>query len=529
MRHGQGAADAGRPVHGTGLAGRVATAAVGSRTARLAAAAASGGLLALTLPPLDLWPAVFAWSALVLISLAADAGRRPALERALVGAAFGFGYHLAGLWWIGVAFLVDAATFGPFLPLGVVGLPLLLAPFHAVALVLVGLAPRTAGWRVVALCVAVSLTEFLRGVLFTGFPWNVPAVQLSGSLTLVQGAAVVGVAGLALPAVMIGAAPAALFARRDRWAAALGAAALAGLVGYGTLRLAAPPPQDHSVRVRIVQPAVPQELKWDPQSARDIWGRLLALTAMAGADGTVPPVVVWPETALPFLYSGAGVARQDIAAALDGRTLVTGAVVVADDGATNSVFVIAPDGRIVQRYDKLHLVPFGEYLPFAPLLSRLGLSRLVEGTSDFRAGAVRAALGVPGLPPLLPLICYEAIFRFDVGAARLVLNVTNDAWFGATPGPGQHLRHVQLRAIESGLPVVRAANTGVSAIVDATGRLRAKLELNQRGVLDGPVPGAIDTPHRRWGEGPLVVSWLIILAAAVAARRAARRESSTRG
>ena len=468
-----------------------------------------------------------AWAALVGLSLAGErVAARPWLERVLLGGAFGFGYHLAGLWWIGAAFLVDLDTFGPFLPLGVVGLPLILAPFDALALLLTGLAPRTAGWRVVALSLSVAATEAVRGVAFTGFPWNVPAVELSGSVTLVQAAAVLGVDGLAVPVVLIGAAPAALFVRGSRWAAALGVAALAALAGYGTLRLAAPPPADTGARVRIVQTAVPQEEKFDPSAIRDLWSKLLAMTAMPGADGTVPTVVVWPETAFPFLYDGTGVAAQDLATVLDGRTLVSGAAVVADGTAYNSMFAVGPDGTIGQRYDKLHLVPFGEYLPFAGVLARLGLKAVVEEADRFSPGNERRPFVVPGLPPALPLICYEAIFPVATGAVGLVVNVTNDAWFGDTPGPRQHLRQVQLRAIESGLPVLRAANNGISAVIDATGRVRGRVAINHEDVLDIAVPGARRTFASVYGDVPLVVLCVSAVAAAFVFR--ARRRVRTR-
>ena len=493
------------------------TQALARRSVRLLVAALSGACLALTLPPLDLVPAIVAWAALLGVLAAGErVARRRTLERALIGGAFGFGYHLLGLWWTGEAFLVDAATFGPLLPLGVVGLPLLLAPFHALATALLGLGPRAIGWRVLTLAVAVGFSEWLRGVVFTGFPWNVPAVQLSGATVLVQGAAVVGVDGLAVAAVLIGAAPAALFVRGRRWAAAAGAATLAMLFAYGTIRLDGAQVATFPTPVRIVQPSVPQDNKWNPQRRDEIWATLLGLSARPSADGAPPPIVVWPETALPFLYRTPSLAQDDIAATLGpGRTLVTGVVEIEPgvDGerATNSIYVLGDKGELraalrqapprpVRRVPAVRAVP----------VAALGMEKLVEGTSQFAAGAQRVLIDLPGLPPALPLICYEVIFRQDVAGAGWIINVTNDAWFGDTPGPRQHLRHAQLRAIESGLAVVRAANNGISAVIDPYGRVRDRLELNQKDVLDVTIPQPVATPYHTRGDVPLFTLWLVV-------------------
>lgn len=504
------------------------------RAGRLFAAALAGATLALTLPPVDFVPAIAAWALLVwLVGIGEARARRPWLERALLGAGFGFGYHLAGLWWTGAAFLVDAAVFGPLLPLGVIGLPLLLAPFHALAVVLMGCGPRSTGWRVVTLGVAVSFTEWLRGAMFTGFPWNVPAVQLSGINELVQSASVVGVHGLAVAAVLIGAAPAALVTRGSRWAGVLGVTLLVTLAAYGTLRRDGAAPDLSPQTVRIVQPSVPQEQKWDPAERAAIWATLLDLTTRPRADGTAPSLVVWPETALPFLYRTPGRAQDELAAALlPGQTLVTGAVEIepetpaeaagagsatvsgapeetAPGRATNSIFVLDSDGVLRQRYDKRHLVPFGEYLPFAGVLSRLGFTAIVQGTSQFVAGTERVLIDVPDLPQALPLICYEIVFRQDVTGASWIVTVTNDAWFGDTPGPRQHLRHAELRAIETGLAIVRAANNGISGVIDPYGRLVAELPLNRRDVLDARIPAPVATPYRTFGDRPLYALWLL--------------------
>jgi apolipoprotein N-acyltransferase len=495
----------------------VATGRAGSgaaRASRLILAAVSGATLALTLPPFDLLPALAAWSGLLVLLLEAD-GRRASLQRALIGGSFGFGYHLAGLWWIGAAFLVDADVFGAFLPFAVIGLPLLLAPFTAAAAALVGLAPSGAGPRAIALAVAVSLTEWIRGVVLTGFPWNVAGEGLTASTLLSQGASAVGVAGLAVPAVLAGCLPV-LVLRRAWRTAALSLALLAGLALYGWHRLAtAPGTGDERPLVRIVQPSVPQSLKWDAAAAPTTWRRLLDLTAAPGA----PDVVVWPETAFPFFYRTPGLAQFDLADALpDGATLLAGAAMEDDGRYTNSILAIDGAGVVVDRYDKVKLVPFGEFLPFAGLLGRIGLAALAANASTFSAGAAPAVFARPGLPPVQPLVCYEVIFaHLKPGPpADWIVNATNDAWFGDTPGPRQHLRLAELRAIERGVPVVRAANNGISAIIDSEGRTVARLPLDARGIIDHRLPRSRGSLYERTGDAPLAVLWAVSIAVILA-------------
>ncbi len=480
---------------------------VARRAGRLGLAALSGAGLALTLPPFDVLPALAAWSGLLALLPAAGRARRPFLERALVGGAFGFGYHLAGLWWIGAAFLVDAQVFGAFLPFAVVGLPLLLAPFMAAATALTGLAPKGAGPQALALALAVSLAEAARGIFFTGFPWNTAGEGLASVTLLAQGASVVGLTGLAVPAVLAGALPFLLLTRAVG-VAALAAVLVAALGVYGWARLAtATPASDDRPLVRIVQPSVPQDLKWAAGEQPMIWRRLLDLTA---APGT-PDVVVWPETSLPFLYRTPSLEQFDLVDALpEGATLLAGTVETRGERYTNSVIMVDGAGSVTGRYDKVKLVPFGEFLPFAPLLARVGLTGLVENAGNFAAGEEAGVLTVPGLAPVQPLVCYEVIFPRFVPAEGVgwIVNVTNDAWFGDTPGPRQHLRLAEIRAIERGLPVVRAANNGISAVIDPEGRASARLDLDIRGHLDARLPSPRPAPYVALGDAPLAVLWL---------------------
>ncbi|WMS43378.1 apolipoprotein N-acyltransferase [Acuticoccus sp. MNP-M23] len=484
---------------------RLAERLAGRRVVRLGLAAFSGVGLALAFAPYDLLPALAAYSALLVLLEAGDARvRRRSLERFLTGFAFGFGFHLMGLWWIGAAFLVDADAYAWLMPLAVVGLPLLLAPFSGIAAMCVGLAPRGMAWRAVALALGVAGTELARGLVLTGFPWNAAGMGLTQSILLAQSASAVGVNGLAIPAVLIGALPVVLAERESRWLAVPTGLMLAAMATYGGYRLwTAPEIAADAPLIRIVQPAVPQDEKWAPEHQAEIWQRLLELTAEPGPAPAAgeealprPSVVIWPETAIPFQWRAPSAPQAALAGALGPETqLITGAVELAAtaDGRTvgyNALFVMSPEGRLVGRYDKAHLVPFGEYLPFSALMARLGLSGLAANGGEFVAGDGPVTLQVAGLPPFQPLICYEVIFPHGAGEppARWIVNLTNDSWFGNTPGPRQHLRHAQLRAIERGLPVVRAANTGISAVIDAQGRIAGSLRLKAIGTLTERLP-----------------------------------------
>ncbi|MCF3936420.1 apolipoprotein N-acyltransferase [Acuticoccus sp. M5D2P5] len=506
------------------------------RRIRLLLAFLAGVLLAFGLPPYDILPAIFAYSLFIPVLVIGDAwAKRPLLERALLGAAFGFGYHLMGLWWVGAAFLVDADTFGVLLPFGVIGLPLLLCPFYALAAALTGLAPPSIAWRTVAFAIALSFTDYLRGILFTGFPWNTAGFGLSNATILAQSAAVVGVNGLAIAAVLFGATPAILLFKTSRWLLVPTAAIFGVMLLFGLDRLSnAPVAAADTQRVRVVQPSIPQDQKWQTGRRDEIWQTLLDLSKSDG--GRPPDVVVWPETSIPFLYRSPSLEATEVAEALQWTaTLVTGAVELAEGSdrqkVTNSILVVGPDGEVKQRYDKVHLVPFGEYVPFAGLLEQVGFRGFVEQAGDFEAGEQRESLIVPGLPKALPLICYEVIFpslRPGRDVAWIV-NVTNDAWFGDTPGPRQHLRQAQLRAIEEGLPVVRAANNGISAVIDTEGRTVAELPLNARAAIDAQLPRVRSALYPALGDRPLFVVWLLAIVAAGAwrLRRGAQREKKS--
>lgn len=481
----------------------------------------AGAVGALTMPPFGFLPALalsLAPAVWLLDGTVKEGPSRWASVRsaALIGWAWGFGYFVAGLWWLGAAFLVEADQFAWALPFGVLGLPALLAFFPALGFALARLVWSRDGARVLALGVGLTVAELLRGHLFTGFPWNSPGMALGQNLWLMQTASLVGLYGLTFLAVLIGAAPAVLFTGRSpmaRWLApGLALGALAAMAAFGAWRVpSAPLPTVGGVRLRIMQPNLPQDAKFNPRNRDPIMRRYLALSASPGRDGrghAGATHIVWPESAFPFLLHRDPAALAQIAGLLGpGSVLVTGAARMdeplpgeAAGKFFNAIQVIDDKGTILGSYDKAHLVPFGEYVPrfLDALIQAVGLRQFVHIPGGFEPSASRSSLAVPGLPPVAATICYEAIFPGEIlpegPRPSLILNVTNDAWFGQTPGPYQHFAQARLRAVEEGLPLVRAANTGISAVVDPFGRIVDSLPLGVEDVLDAHVPVAIEAP-----------------------------------
>jgi apolipoprotein N-acyltransferase len=536
---------------------------------RILIAFLAGASSALALPPTNAWPVPFITFPILVWLVDGAAGGRlgGVLAAASTGWWFGFGYLLAGLYWIGHAFLVDAKTFGWLLPLAVVALPAAMAVYTALGLALArAIWPRGAV-RVLALAIALTLTEWLRGHLFSGFPWNAYGYTLVTPLWLAQGASLVGLWGLTFLAVAVYASPAVLAddraVTRHPWLApALGALVIAGLAVYGALRLAETPTSYvEGVRLRIMQPNLQQDDKFNYSRKQEVMSRYLALSERTSAEhptglGGVTHLI-WPESAFPFFLTREADALAQIAALLpQGTALITGAVRPPDappgarvTRAYNSIYVIDHDGSILSVYDKVHLVPFGEYLPFQPLLERIGLMQLTKVIGGFIAGEHRRDQHVPGAPDFLPLICYEIIFPNDAVPRReqpgwlydhvgryvywpfvagngerpgWLLNLTNDGWFGASAGPYQHFQQARLRAIEEGLPLVRAANTGISAVVDPLGRVIASLPLGAEGVLDARLPRPIaPTLYARVGDNLAGLIVIIALVPVICSRRRA--------
>lgn len=515
---------------------------------RAGIAFAAGALSVLTLSPFDAWPVGFiAFPLLVWLIDGSAAGRFGGVFTAAVaGWFFGFGYFLAGLYWIGHAFLVDAKTFGWLLPVAVTALPAGLALFFALGCGLARLIWLRGPLRILSLALALTATEWLRGHVLTGFPWNSIGYALTGPLVLAQSAALFGIWGLTFIAVAAFASPAALTdekadTRRPWLPLAASLAVLAMLAAHGAGRLSRTPTQfTDNVRLRIMQPNLPQDEKFNYANKQQVMQRYLALSDRStGPQNTGMRDVthlIWPESAFPFFLTREADALAQIAALLPkGSVLITGAARYADPApgerrarAYNSVYVIGHDGSILSVYDKVHLVPFGEYLPFQSLLEKAGLMQLTKVQGGFLSGDRHRTYAVPGAPRVLPLICYEVIFPRQIVPAgerpAWLLNVTNDAWFGISSGPHQHFQQARVRAIEEGLPLVRAANNGISAVVDPLGRIVRSLPLGTEGVLDAPLPRPIPPPfYARTGDsisGLAMAALLIFLLRRRARRRA---------
>jgi apolipoprotein N-acyltransferase len=467
----------------------------------------AGALLVLAQAPFD-FPAVGFVSFPILVWLLdgatgdASAGRLGRLRPAFAtGWWFGFGYFLAGLWWIGGALLVEADAFAWALPFAVVGIPLALAFFYGFATVLARLLWSSDIGRIAALAAGFGIAEWLRGFLFTGFPWNDVGYAAMPVPLLMQGVSVVGMVGMNVLAVFVFALPALLAGERHRClGVALFVLLLCADLGFGYFRLTLPAPQaSRTLDVRIVQPSVDLTEKWDASVRDRIFSTMLALSSQPPElTHAAPQLILWPETSVPFLFTERPQALTALGDMLEpGQMLLAGAV--REEGASdagkryyNSVVAVDDSGEIVDAVDKVHLVPFGEYLPLAGLLKALGIEQFVAGPMDFSAGTGRHAIALPGGVRAVPFICYEVIFpdmvSVDVASADIIVNVTNDAWFGDTPGPYQHFRQAQVRAVENGLPLLRSANNGVSAVIDPRGRIVEALALDARGAMDVRVP-----------------------------------------
>jgi apolipoprotein N-acyltransferase len=499
---------------------------------RWAMAFTAGALSVLAQPPFFAFPIlwltfpVFVWLIDGAVSSARDGRLRQLLPAFGVGWWFGFGYFLAGLWWIGEAFLVEADIFGWLLPFAVLALPAGLALFWGVGVAAAQLLWSEDWRRILALAAGLGAAEWLRGHVLTGFPWNSLGYALTAGEVLMQSAALIGLYGLNVVAVIIFAGPAALSPAspsrgRDLALPGFAFAAVAALGLYGISRLSS---SDAGfvpdTIIRIVQPALDQLQKWEPANKELVLQTYLDLSAPPGSPLPPGTVLVWPESAFPFALRDDPATLSAIADLLpDGTALVTGAYRVerpepGEQLFFNSIYVIGADGTIQSAYDKVHLVPFGEYLPMQRLLDRLGLRQLVR--SGFSPGPRRRSLEIGFAPPFGPLICYEIIFPNDVlpegPRPAFLLNVTNDGWFGRTIGPHQHFHQARVRSVEEGLPLVRAANTGISAVIDAYGRVLEGTGLGEVAVFETRLPNSIHPPlSAQWRN----VAFLLSLGACI--------------
>ncbi|WP_225128078.1 apolipoprotein N-acyltransferase [Bradyrhizobium sp. IC3123] len=509
---------------------------------RAVVAMAAGALSVLALAPFNLFPVLFVtFPVLIWLIDGAGAGRYGGVPAAaLTGYWFGLGYFVPGLYWIGYAFFVEADTFAWLTPFAVLGLPAYLSIFTAIGFALARLLWSKNATRVLALAASLTISEWLRGHALTGFPWNTFGYALSEPLPLAQTASLIGLWGVTFLTIAIFASPATLIDRtpdrRLQWRVPAAAVALLLVMSiFGAIRLSLHPTTIVSgAKLRLMQPNLQQDEKFNYAAKPEVMKKYLALSDRASGPQSTgvrdATILIWPESAFPFFLTREADAMAQIADLLPkGTVLVTGSVRAPDvprgtpiTRAYNSIYVIDHDGSVLAVYDKLHLVPFGEFLPYQSLMEKLGFEQLTRVRGGFIPGTVRHALPVAGAPPALPLICYEAIFPDEVAARNerpgWIVNLTNDGWFGISTGPYQHLEQSRMRAIELGLPLVRSANTGISAVIDPVGRTVASLGLGLEGILDANLPAAIPpTVYARVGDVPAIM--LVAVAVLLAVRR----------
>lgn len=489
---------------------------------RLVPMLALGGAAGLGQAPFGLWPVtILALGAAAVVLAQTQRWRSAALQ----GWAFGAGYFALSLVWIVQPFLVDPLRHGWMAPFALsfmaAGLALFWALGFAVAHVL--------GGRALALVGALTLTEIIRSYLFTGFPWALPGHVLIDT-PLAQMAIWGGAHGLGI-LVMLGALAVAGIWQRQWGNVLLGVGAVAGAWVWGAARLELTGVTLDGPVMRLIQPNAPQHQKWDPAYTPIFFQRQVEFSAKPMPDGQRPDLIVWPETAVPLALEDADFVFERISEAAQAPVLL-GIQRFQGTRMFNSAALIGTDGQVVQVYDKHHLVPFGEYLPLGDVLSDFGLRGFAARDGNgFAAGPGPRLMDLgPKIGAALPLICYEVVFPNDINAApdrpALLLQITNDAWFGTFSGPYQHLAQARLRAIEQGLPLARAANTGVSAMIDPLGRITAQIPLGQAGYVDAVLPRPSETTlYRQTGDwGVLGLAWLFLVASALSAGRRPSRK-----
>jgi apolipoprotein N-acyltransferase len=520
-------------------------------------ALAAGLGASLAHPPFGLLPGLLGFA--LLLALLEAPSARPLRSAFFRGWLAGLGYFGLGVWWIIEPLLVEPEKHGWMAPFAIVLVPGGLALFWGLAALLYRWGRPAPGsplglLRVLVFAGCVAALEWVRGHIFTGFPWNLPGEAWAAGSAPSQFASLVGAYGLTWITVALAASPAVLFddvPRRGRMLAGLVAlGALASLYAFGLGRLSnAAGPMAGAPLIRIVQADIDQKDKWKPENLEVIFDTYVGLSRKASP--AAPDIVIWPEGALPaviddVLAPGSPYGPKLVAAFAPGQSLLMGAnrFEPGPGGKPryfNTLIALRRESnglRVTGVYDKHRLVPFGEYIPLGDLAGRLGIRSLVHMPEDFTAGPPPRPLAPWGVPPLQPLICYEALFPgFTRAGAQAqgirpawILNVSNDAWFGMTSGPLQHLNLASYRAIEEGLPIVRSTPTGVSAVIDGYGRVLpdARLGLGELGVIDAHLPPALKpTVYGRVGDLPFVFL-LLASAVAVLGHRVRRPRSSSR-
>lgn len=479
-----------------------------------------GLLISSALPPIYIIPLAVAGFTGHLLQLDLCSNKKQSFW---LGWWLGWGYFTGGLYWISFALLTDFKNFGWMMPFAIFGISAVLAFYTAIISMLTFMLPFKSVSRVLIFAVLWVVFEMLRGILFTGFPWNLIGYIWTFSDSMLQLTSITGIWGLSFVTVIAFAMPFTLFKKGGIKASAICAVMLAVIWAGGYYRLSnGKTEMVDNVKLRIVQANIAQDNKWDINLRNQIVRKYLAMTKSEGFDAVTH--VVWPESALPFFMEP----DSELVAAIKevvpkNGAVITGSMHVQQGGygfiekIWNSLHVIDDKGDIIAVYDKHHLVPFGEYVPLRGILP---VEKITHGHSDFSEGTGVATLSIPNFPKFSPLICYEAIFPGAVidknNMPEAMINVTNDAWYGKSSGPYQHFEMVRVRAAEHGIPLIRSANTGISAVIDPYGRIVAETELGEDAVLDSPLPKNLINPTIYDMLGDFVISLFMVLACILA-------------
>ena len=467
----------------------------------------AGALLALGFAPFHAWPLLFICLPFLFLMLDKARHWRSA---ALYGWAFGYGHMMAGTYWIANALTVDMEQFGWLMPISILGLSLVMGIWFALFGALYrSLRTARISANILRFAVLWVVVEYLRSLGMFGFPWNLVGSMALAHTPMAQFLAFVGPYGMSFVLVLLGVLPVlwltgAVNARMRQKIGIMACLVVIALNVVGAMRL----PEKAALtetRVRVVQGNIAQSLKWTPQG-RNESAQIYGTLSRQQTGEAIPSIILWPETALPFTLREISPWPEQVAQLLPpGGMLITGAVRSTggegDYQLYNSIVGIDAAGEWRDAYDKHQLVPFGEFVPLRSLLS---LNKITAGSIDFSRGEGVRTVQLDTVPAYRPLVCYEVIFPWlSAGGVRpaWLVNATNDAWYGMSPGPFQHYDAARMRAIEQGLPLVRAANTGISAVIDPYGRAVARLGLNERGIVDQALPKALPlTLYARWGE-----------------------------
>ena len=472
-----------------------------------------GAILSLGLPPIGLWPVIYpCFGGLLLLLCTTPNPRATALSCYL----FAFGYLTAAHYWVGNALIVFSDQLAFLAIPASLGLSAVLALYYAVAGGVIGYGfkrfggdKKIIGGLLVILCF--SIADLARQYGFTGFAFNLFGMLFADNLYLSQQAALWGIEGMGVMVLLTAVMPFMITSPSNLKRIAAGLLIPVLVYGYGTWRVStldlAASPDESAPQIRLVQGSIPQREKWDRQFISRNLNLYQTLSMQQGWENI--SAIIWPETTVPSALNQSPelVARLSQFIPEDGL-LITGAIRHELIGSTdqriyNSLYLLNSRQGIIGRYDKSHLVPFGEYLPLRPILSLFGLDKLTHGRIDYSAGTGPVTLNARqnhDFPAFSALICYEISFSRNIIAPsadhqsirpQLIINLTNDAWFGDTLGPRHHLAHSRLRAIEQGIPVIRSASTGISAVIDGLGRIAGQLPIKIVGVLDRPLPPSL--------------------------------------